>query len=150
MSVIYSHDQFGSLVVALIVPFALFMAVVLASAGLGSVLLSVWLVSFVLLVLFYRLSVEVTREHLRFRFGIGLIGRTFDVAEIVAASAVRNKWYYGWGIRLTPHGWLYNVSGFDAVEVQMRSGKKYRIGTDEPEALAGALNRAIGTRQTVY
>lgn len=145
MSVNYSHDQFGTLVVSLLVPFAVFAAVISASVGPGSAVLGVWIVSLALLVLFYRLRVEVTREHLRFRFGIGLIGRTFKVTDIVAATPVRNKWYYGWGIRLTPHGWLYNVSGFDAVEVQLRSGKKYRIGTDEPQALSRALHRAIGT-----
>lgn len=142
-SVSYRHDQFGTLVVALILPLAMFLAVVLAMAGLAYVVLGVWAMSVLLLVLFYRLRVEVTRKHLRFRFGIGVIGRTFDVHEIVAARAVRNKWYYGWGIRLTPYGWLYNVSGFDAVEIRLRSGKRYRIGTDEPEALTTALEAAI-------
>jgi hypothetical protein len=144
MSVDYSHEQFGTLVVVSILPFGVFMAVVLAAIGLTNALLFVWVVLIALLVLFYRLRVEVTREHLRFRFGIGLIGWTFKTAEIVSASPVRNKWYYGWGIRLTPHGWLFNVSGFDAIEVHMRSGKKYRIGTDEPEVFAAAVNRAVG------
>ncbi len=141
----YNHDQFGTLVVLSLGPFAVIMSIILAFAGLSTAAGVVWLVALILLVLFYRLSVEVTREHLRFRFGIGLIGRTFSIADIAAARAVRNKWYYGWGIRLTPRGWLYNVSGFDAVEIEMRSGKSYRIGTDEPAELTAALNRAIGT-----
>lgn len=140
----YSHDQFGTLVVVSLGPFALIMSIVLATAGLGVAAVIVWAVSLVLLALFYRLRVEVTREHLRFRFGIGLIGRTFPIADIASARPVRNKWYYGWGIRLTPRGWLYNVSGFDAVEIGMRSGKTYRIGTDEPALLTEALHHAIG------
>ncbi len=55
-----------------------------------------------------------------------------------------NRWYYGWGIRLTPHGRLYNLSGLEAVEVQLNTGKKFRIGTDEPDALVRALRAAIG------
>lgn len=51
--------------------------------------------------------------------------------------------YYGWGIHLTPHGWLYNVSGSDAVEIRMKTGKKYRIGTDVPEELERAISRSI-------
>jgi len=38
--------------------------------------------------------------------------------------------------------WVYNVSGLEAVEVTLRSGKRFRIGTDEPEALLTALQRA--------
>ncbi len=140
----YSHDQFGTLVVLAVGPFGVFMTLVLATAGLATVAVVVWIVCLAVLVLFYRLRVEVTREHLRFRFGIGLVGRTFPLDEIVAARPVRNKWYYGWGIRLTPRGWLYNVSGFDAVEIEMRSGKRYRIGTDEPAALTAAIHGAVG------
>jgi hypothetical protein len=39
---------------------------------------------------------------------------------------------------------LYNVSGTNAVEIKLRSGRRFRIGTDEPEALARALRMVIG------
>lgn len=53
---------------------------------------------------------------------------------------MRNKWWYGWGIRLTPHGWLYNVSGLDAVELHLTGGRKVRLGTAEPAQLSRAIN----------
>jgi len=143
MSVDYSHEQFGTFMVAFPAIFGLAVCLVLFAAGAASAMPAVVLVSLVLVIIFFRLRVEVSREHLRVRFGMGLVGRTFDVSEIVEARPVRNRWYYGWGVRLTPHGWLYNVSGLDAVEVRLRCGKKFRIGTDEPEALTSALNRAI-------
>jgi hypothetical protein len=31
--------------------------------------------------------------------------------------------------------WIYNVSGFDAVEIKLKNDKIYRIGTDEPKKL---------------
>jgi hypothetical protein len=34
---------------------------------------------------------------------------------------------------------LYNVSGLDAVELQLRSHDIRRIGTDDPQGLANAL-----------
>ncbi len=40
-------------------------------------------------------------------------------------------------------GWLYNVSGTDAVELKMKNGKRYRIGTDVPGELAEAIRQAI-------
>jgi hypothetical protein len=43
-------------------------------------------------------------------------------------------------------GWLYNVSGLRAVEVGLKSGRKYRVGTDEPERLEAALKQRIGIR----
>lgn len=59
------------------------------------------------------------------------------------AEVARSRWWEGWGIRITPRGMLYNVSGTDAVEINLRSGQRLWIGTDEPEALAQALRIAI-------
>jgi hypothetical protein len=58
---------------------------------------------------------------------------------IASYQVVKNPWYYGWGIRLTPHGWLYNVSGSYAVEIKMKTGKKYRIGTNVPNDFEKAI-----------
>jgi len=66
------------------------------------------------------------------------------LSQVQNAAVVRNKWYYGWGIRLTPGGWLWNVSGLDAVELTFKNGKKFRIGTDEPDRLLQALPVGIG------
>jgi hypothetical protein len=51
----------------------------------------------------------------------------------------KTPWYYGWGIRLTPTGWLWNVSGLARVEVQFDDGHRFRVGSDEPNRLAEAL-----------
>ena len=34
---------------------------------------------------------------------------------------------------------MYNVWGFDAVELRMASSAVFRIGTDEPDELSGVL-----------
>ena len=57
-----------------------------------------------------------------------------------------------------PDGWLFKVSGLHAVEINLRSGTKYRIGTDEPKRLTAAIrdhlrNEPYGTAKsdpTVY
>jgi hypothetical protein len=36
-------------------------------------------------------------------------------------------------------GWLDNVSGFDAVAIQLSNGRQFCVGTDEPEKLQGHL-----------
>ena len=93
----------------------------------------------VCLFLFHSLTVKVSRDYIILRFGIGLISKRFVVTDIQNAAIVQNRWYYGWGVKWTPHGWLFNVAGFDAVEIQLRNGRKYRVGTDEPVELLSAI-----------
>ena len=89
--------------------------------------------------LFYGLTVEVNRDIVRLYFGFGIIHRSILRAHITAVTQVRNRLWWGFGIRLTQHGWMWNISGLDAVELTYHNGKKFRIGTDEPEALLEAL-----------
>ena len=142
----YSCHQFGKAVVAMLLPVIGLLGVlfaIIAQPVFVSAFLAIMLTAFVLLLLlFCTLRVEVSREHLKVRFGLGLIRKSFEIIEIVDAYPVRNKWYWGLGIRLAPHGWLYNIQGLDAVEIVMRSSEKYRIGTPEPEELARALQNA--------
>ena len=90
--------------------------------------------------LFGSLTVEVDEEELRHWFGPGFWKKSYQLLDIKSAKVVRNSWFWGWGIRLTPHGWLYNVSGFDAVQIQLRSGRTFRIGTDDPQGLFEAIS----------
>jgi len=109
----------------------------------------VLLVVLACLPLFGALTVLIVDQALEIRFGVGLIRKRFALKDVEAVREVENPWAFGWGIRLTPHGWLYNISGTRAVEIQIRSGKKYRIGTNEPEALMGALREALSSQSPV-
>jgi hypothetical protein len=64
---------------------------------------------------------------------------------MTSCRIVTNPWYSGWGIRITPSGWLFNVSGFRAVEIQMKNGEAYRIGSDEPEKLETFLRQRLAS-----
>jgi hypothetical protein len=44
---------------------------------------------------------------------------------------------------MTPHGWLFNVAGSEAVELRFDSGTKVRIGSDEPSQLMAAIRSAM-------
>lgn len=92
--------------------------------------------------LFHSLTTEIDGSNLACWFGPGLIRRRFNLSDIASAQPVRNKWYYGFGIRYTPHGWLFNVSGLSAVELVFTDGDRFRIGTDRPEELAEAIAKA--------
>ena len=43
-------------------------------------------------------------------------------------------------MRKIRNGWMYNVWGLDAVQLELQSGKSFRIGTDDPDGLVAALN----------
>jgi hypothetical protein len=88
---------------------------------------------------FGTLTVEIREGLLKFRFGLGLIRKTLQIAAIESCEIVRNPWYYGWGIHATSKGWVYNVSGFSAVEIFLNDGRRIRLGTDEPELLRKAI-----------
>jgi len=101
------------------------------------------IVLLITLALFYKLTITINEETLCASLGIGIIRKRLSVAEIVACQPIRIRWWYGWGIHLTPYGWLYNVSGLDAVAITLRNGRKLAFGSDDPHGLAEAIRAAI-------
>ena len=95
--------------------------------------------------LFSSLTIEVTESELVWFFGPGFLKKRIARSEIASAAPARNRWWWGWGVHLTPRGWLYNVQGLEAVEIVKTDGKSFRLGTDEPLALASALG--AGSRE---
>jgi len=90
---------------------------------------------------FASLTVELRGAVLIFWFGPGLLRKRVQVATIHSCRVVSNPWWYGWEIRWTPRGWLYNVSGLRAVELSLTNGQRLRIGTDQPEQLCQAIEQ---------
>jgi hypothetical protein len=89
--------------------------------------------------IFSSLHVAIDDGALRWYFGRGVPKFSIPLHDIQSARVVKNPWIYGLGIHFTPSGWLYNVSRRTAVEVTRLSGKRVRIGTDEPDALLAAI-----------
>ena len=142
----YKHIQFSYLVlvVTLAVLLLFTWVYIMAStepdsvdSGPNFVITSVMALILLILASFVTLQVIIDGEYLRIKFGFGIYQKKFQLNDIMSVQTVKNHWYYGWGIRiwLWPKMWIYNVSGFDAVEIKLKNGKTYRIGTDEPEKL---------------
>ena len=137
---IYQHTQRGTLILVV----TLGMGAVFLSLGFATAK-TLWIPMAILLMcasLFYSLTIEITDRQLHWRFGPGLIHKSVPLNEIISAAPMRigPSWGIHWGPRT---GWLYNVSGFDAVLVTLRGGKKLALGTDEPEALSAAIRLQI-------
>ena len=141
----YSHAQIGWLI--LVAMDAAIVGLVVMAALFHQFPPVVWVILAILALAeanFFCLTVTVDAEKLRLRFGVGLIRFTINLADVASVRVVANPWYAGWGIRYMGDGWLFNVSGLRAVEVELKSGKKYRVGTDEPERLEAALRQRLG------
>lgn len=96
--------------------------------------------------MFARLTVRVDDDEVEAHFWPRVVGRRVSLAQIESVAIVRNHWYSGWGLRRIRGGWLVNAWGLDAVELRLVSGKVVRIGSDEPQALAAAVEGALAER----
>lgn len=135
----YKHTQIGYLLIVVFSVVFLLIGKLTIDTNFnpGTVLL----LAFMILCLgtFATLTVEVDDQAINLRFGIGLLRKRFLLENIEAWRAVKNPLYYAWGIHAIPGGWVFNVSGLQAVELQMRNGRKYRIGTDDAHSLLNAI-----------
>jgi predicted lysophospholipase L1 biosynthesis ABC-type transport system permease subunit len=137
----YQHTQRGTLMLVVLILLALIFALmvfVIPNPGRW-VFLAPVLGLGILAWLFSSLTVSVGDNELQWRFGPGLLSYRLALADIAGVSIVRNSPLNGFGIRMQPGYRLYNVSGLDAVELQLKSGDIRRIGTDDPSGLAAAL-----------
>jgi hypothetical protein len=137
----YQHTQRGTLMLVVLVLLAVVFAVLayaLPSPGRWGGL-AIALCLLVLAWLFSSLTVRVSDNELQWRFGPGLLSYRLALAEVASVNIVRNSPLNGFGVRMRPGFRLYNVSGLDAVELQLKSGEIRRIGTDDPSGLAAAL-----------
>lgn len=120
-----------------------------------AVLLVVWLLFGVALPLLFRamhLRTEVKADGLHLRlYPLHLRFRHWPFEALGSADARTYsplREYGGWGLRLGPGGWAYNIQGNRGVQIVLRSGRRILIGSQEPERLEDALRRGIAADAT--
>ena len=74
------------------------------------------------------------------KFGIGLIKRSLLLSEIDYSTIeeIKIPAVYGIGIRITPHGTLYNVKIGNAIKIKSHN-KTFLVGTDEYTRIKNTL-----------
>ena len=104
---------------------------------------------FIILFIRLKLTTVVDREGIRCRFAIFQRSyRTFRKKDIIHYEIRKYKpiaEYGGWGIRVGrgKRGSAYNVSGNMGLQLQLADGKKFLIGTQQPESLLKAMDRMM-------
>ena len=141
---LYQHTQRSKILFIIIIFVLLFMLFLMYRFGFNWINVIVFILMVFALYLFNSLVVKVSSEKIYVAFGSGLIHKTIPFTIIKSAEKVRNKWYYGFGIRLIPGGQMYNLAGLDAVELKLTNGRVFRVGTDESDKLLEVIHSQIG------
>jgi len=150
----YKHTQFSYLILGVtLIVLVLFTLIYITArkepysynSGTNFAVTAIMILIVLVLVSFVSLQVIVDKKYLRIKFGYGIYQKKFLLKSITSVKVTRNHWYYGWGIRVWfwPKMWIYNVSGFDAVEIKLKNGNIYRIGTNEPKKLERTILNSI-------
>jgi hypothetical protein len=147
----YKHTQTGYLGVLVLTWLVFVGGLVIALAGDEEpaalwIMAAAFVVVGVAVLWFSRLTVAVDGGQVKVYFGPGRPHRIIETRDIIGFRRLRNKWSLGWGMRKVPGGWMFNVWGLDAVELELANGKKFRIGTDEPAELVAALRAYTALR----
>jgi hypothetical protein len=142
----YRHRQFGATIILTVGVAAVLCFLLANRLPAGYISLTVSVILLICAILFSSLSIEVTETHLRWKFGPGLIHKRLLLSDIDHAEVTRTRWIEGWGIHFTSRGWLYNVSGFGAVAIKLKTGKQILLGTDDPQRLASVLQEHVHDR----
>jgi hypothetical protein len=134
------HSQTGWIFIA---AFAIINSFPLFTETPDSIKILLFLVSVIILLLFFNLTIEVDDKNLRMYFGIGVISKRYKLDDIIGCKPI-SYIPFGWGIRWRPGVILYNVSGYKAIELNIR-GKRHKIwiGTDKPQEIADHINNKL-------
>ena len=133
----YKEFTFGWIIFIFLIPMYLLIIYLYVTGigdspidGKGVVVLTVLFTLIVLL--FYGLTTKLSQDTITISFGVGLIRKVIQLRHVKAVARVKSPWYYGFGIRVIPNGILYNISGWDGVELRFNdSDRIIRIGTKD-------------------
>jgi hypothetical protein len=97
--------------------------------------------------LFSTLTIAEHAAGISVTFGpLALFKTSIAFAEIAAVAPGRSKWYHGLGMRYSlgkGGGWRWAVSGSDVVEITMKTGAVFAVGTADAQGLVELLKAKI-------
>ncbi len=107
----------------------------------------VGIICMVILLLFFRLSITIDKDWVKFSMGIGIIQGKYAINDILDCRSV-DYIPLGWGIRFRPGKIIFNVSGTKALELTMK-GKSMKtwIGCEDPDILVRIIREIKRKKQ---
>jgi hypothetical protein len=89
-----------------------------------------------------KLILEITEKEISVSYGL-LTSDTKITVDDIRSMQVRKydalKEFMGWGVRYNDSESCFTVSGNDALEIELKSGTKFLIGTQKPKEITGVI-----------
>lgn len=141
----YNHTQTGKWIIYFTIAMALYLTFVWVQTGFDKSTFYISIIAIFMLLSFKSLTISIDKENIQIKFGFGIFKKYYLLKEITSVKIVKNKWYYGLGIKYfaPKQMWIYSISGLDAVEITLKNKSIKRIGTDETKKLERAIKQAI-------
>lgn len=109
----------------------------MSNLGLG--IFSIFVVCFIGLFFVMGLNTEIDNEAIHIRF-VPFTSKHILWQDVQSVEVITYDFVGGWGIRLgTKYGTVYNIRGYKGLALQLKSGKKIMIGTQNEEELIRVL-----------
>ncbi|ATC93762.1 hypothetical protein [Pseudoalteromonas tunicata] len=146
---LYQKKQFGWAILVLIswVLSSVLLALYVLGSSVPVYLFAAGLV--IVAYLFHSLTIKVSKYELSWSFGPGVFGQKIPISAIAKVNPVTNSWLHGLGVKITHDGWVYGVSGFQAIAIELHDGTKFRVGSDDQANLLACLRTLIPEEEVV-
>ena len=143
----YDHTQSGPLYLLLLAfsILILVLALMMGEIVLQTILYCSGALMLLFALSFHHLTVSDEGTGLLIAFGpLPLFRRRLQYSELEKVEPAKSTILDGIGIHISPSGgWVWNIWGYECVDVWYRQGRKVRIGTDDPEGLEKFLEQKI-------
>ena len=105
----------------------------------GAVLLLVgWLIFLYFFLFYLEMRTEIDQQGIRVRLR-GFNSERFRWEDIQHTEVITYR-FVGYGLRLlTRYGTVYNIRGNKGLAIHLKSGRRFLVGTQQPDALAACL-----------
>lgn len=116
-------------------------------SDISLLIFSIIMFSLVGLFLIMKLKTSIDKNGINMYF-FPFIKKSVDWQQIKNVKVVNYGFVGGWGIRLwTKYGTVYNVKGDKGLEIVLKSGKKFLIGTQKETELSTIIEEMmVGTK----
>jgi hypothetical protein len=134
--------MYSTYVVMIIIYTYAFMDISNSSVFTKRIFIPIFMLLMIVFLWIQKLHMTITDEYIEYSF-FPLIGkRRVEWKDIQSAQMVTCGLLVGHGVRFTlSNGTMYNVSGRKAMQIQLKGGKKFAIGTQKPEELDEVLTQ---------
>lgn len=109
----------------------------------GLILFAVFVFALLGLFLMMRLKTEIDQNEIRMSF-FPFVKKRVKWSEVKKAEVLNYGFVGGWGIRLSfKYGTVYNIKGNKGLAIELRSGKRFVIGTQRETELRKIVEKVM-------